>query len=119
MPKRIQRQRTKGWKMPGSAVYVGRPSIYGNPYIIDAECQHLSWFRNDIIKESSAIGGPTDPSHEWSEHFWRMSRSLYMLKGRDLACWCAFDQPCHADVLLELANAPPAPPLPSQPVTGE
>jgi hypothetical protein len=26
------------------------------------------------------------------------------LRGRDLACWCPLDQPCHADVLLELAN---------------
>ncbi len=28
------------------------------------------------------------------------------LRGHDLACWCPLDQPCHADVLLELANAP-------------
>lgn len=27
------------------------------------------------------------------------------LRGKDLACWCPLDQPCHADVLLELANA--------------
>ena len=27
------------------------------------------------------------------------------LRGRDLACWCPLDKPCHADVLLELANA--------------
>lgn len=26
------------------------------------------------------------------------------LAGRDLACWCPLDQPCHADVLLEIAN---------------
>jgi len=30
------------------------------------------------------------------------------LRGHDLACWCPLDQPCHADVLLELANAPEA-----------
>jgi hypothetical protein len=28
------------------------------------------------------------------------------LRGKDLACFCPLDQPCHADVLLELANAP-------------
>jgi hypothetical protein len=32
MPKRIQRKRTKGWKIPEGAVYVGRPTIYGNPF---------------------------------------------------------------------------------------
>ncbi len=26
------------------------------------------------------------------------------LAGRDLACWCPLDGPCHADVLLEVAN---------------
>ena len=26
------------------------------------------------------------------------------LKGRDLACWCSLDVPCHADVLLDIAN---------------
>lgn len=26
------------------------------------------------------------------------------LEGKDLACWCPLDQPCHGDVLLELAN---------------
>ncbi len=29
---------------------------------------------------------------------------LHALKGRDLACWCALDGPCHAEVLLVLAN---------------
>ncbi|EPX82062.1 hypothetical protein Salmuc_02429 [Salipiger mucosus DSM 16094] len=27
-----------------------------------------------------------------------------VLRGRDLACWCPLDRPCHADILLELAN---------------
>jgi hypothetical protein len=28
------------------------------------------------------------------------------LRGHDLCCWCSLDQPCHADVLLEIANIP-------------
>lgn len=31
------------------------------------------------------------------------------LRGKNLACWCKNGEPCHADVLLELANAPSAP----------
>jgi hypothetical protein len=31
---------------------------------------------------------------------------VHQLAGRDLVCWCALDKPCHADVLLELANTP-------------
>jgi len=40
----------------------------------------------------------------------RLNRDFYLgeLRGHDLACWCPLDQPCHADVLLELANAPVA-----------
>jgi hypothetical protein len=34
-PKRIQRQRAKGWRMPEGAIYVGRPSQWGNPFDLD------------------------------------------------------------------------------------
>ena len=41
--------------------------------------------------------------------FWQerqvLMASLPQLRGRDLACWCPLDQPCHADVLLQIANA--------------
>jgi hypothetical protein len=36
-PKRIQRSRAKGWKMPANAIYVGRPTIWGNPYVVGSE----------------------------------------------------------------------------------
>lgn len=36
-PQRIQRKRTKGWRMPEGAVYVGRPTVYGNPFPIEGE----------------------------------------------------------------------------------
>ena len=36
-----------------------------------------------------------------------LSEPLAALRGKDLACWCPLDQPCHADVLLELANQEP------------
>ena len=87
MPVRIQRKRTKGWRMPEGAVYVGRPSKWGNPYkigtvfICDAEAATMAFAAN-----------------------LPMSLDLSPLRGKDLACFCRLDQPCHADVLLELAN---------------
>ena len=36
-PKRIQRQRTAGWRMPANAVYVGRPTKWGNPWRVVGE----------------------------------------------------------------------------------
>jgi hypothetical protein len=91
-PKRIQRKRTKGWRMPEGAVYVGRPSFYGNPFVVGkdgdvAECLR----RYRIYVMTGIIFEP----EQYAE-----------LRGKDLACWCALDVPCHADVLLEIANAP-------------
>lgn len=106
MPKRIQRKRTKGWRMPEGAVYVGRPSRWGNPFVVgkdgDADrCVHkyVNWllpYRH--FGETATM-----------EHFCisqaNLERIQRELKGKDLACFCPLDQPCHANVLLELANA--------------
>jgi hypothetical protein len=100
MPERIQRQRTKGWRMPEGAVYVGRPSLWGNRWMVTAGAP---------LREAA----PVLVEAYW-EAIWRSLRVegvgalrswLAPLRGHDLACWCPLDQPCHADVLLELANA--------------
>ena len=56
MPLRIQRKRTKGWKMPGGAVYAGRPTKWGNPFVIapgetreEAIADYGDWIRRGII----------------------------------------------------------------------
>jgi len=90
-PKRIQRKRTKGFRMPPGAVYVGRPTRWGNPYkpgargLSVAEC--LERYRAEI--EALTLSGELNPS---------------ALRGKDLACWCKPGEPCHADILLEIAN---------------
>jgi hypothetical protein len=107
MPERIQRKRTAGWKMPPNTVYVGRPTDYGNRYVIGREIEHIDC---KIVAPSDAKIA-TMLYREWIEwqfsHFpsWRgiIRRDL---GGKNLACWCAPGQPCHADVLLELANEP-------------
>jgi hypothetical protein len=99
-PKRIQRQRTKGWRMPPNAVYVGRPSPWGNPYsigedwIIDPDQPPMT--REDTVELFRTHVAMTTSRHP---------DFLAPLVGRDLACWCDLSVPCHADVLLELANA--------------
>lgn len=88
-PIRIQRKRSKGWKMPPNTVYVGRPSIFGNPLPKPFEqAMFEMWLCSGCDKANRALDGLKD------------------LRGKNLACWCALDQPCHADVLLEIANAP-------------
>lgn len=92
-PKRIQRQRTKGWRMPEGAVYVGRPSRWGNPWAAS------------VFGNQRAV----DRFRAWLDGMARMHPTQYAtlldpLRGHDLACWCPLDQPCHGDTLLELAN---------------
>jgi hypothetical protein len=108
MPKRIQRKRTKGWRMPPNTVYVGRPSRWGNPFGARcavhgndaAACDHLILVPNAEI----AALRYRQWAHNWRSRTGLRSR-LHELRGKNLACWCRLDQPCHADVLLELANA--------------
>jgi hypothetical protein len=94
-PVRIQRRRAKGWRMPPGAVYVGRPTIWGNPF-----------------RQSDGVGLVIDPQlavdlyRARLEDFGQaqLDRLLAPLEGYDLCCWCRLNQPCHADVLLEWAN---------------
>lgn len=101
-PKRIQRKRTKGWQMPDGAVYVGRPSKWGNPFVVGKsvtiQLGDPPWVELPIETLAMAVNLYRN---------WRQLEpppDLHLLRGRDLACWCPLDQPCHADVLLELAN---------------
>lgn len=98
MPQRIQRKRTRGFKAPEDAVYVGRPTKWGNPFFVpDARSKNLPQLREEAVRkyeqalrENLLDVTPDDARRE--------------LRGKDLMCWCPLDQACHADVLLEVAN---------------
>jgi hypothetical protein len=84
--------------MPEGAVYVGRPTVWSNPYVVG--------------ERDARRGIPFDAATA-VERFAERTNSLIQigafdvssLRGKTLACWCPLDQPCHADILLELANA--------------
>lgn len=109
-PHRVQRKRTKGWRMPENTVYVGSPTDFANPFIgrtnADAVRVYREWLANGGI---TVAVGPSEaivamrhvPGWDIPEEIIRRSAGL---RGKNLACWCPLDQPCHADVLLELAN---------------
>lgn len=106
--KRLQRKRTKGAHLPPGAVYVGRPSIFGNPFSVQAIRQEKLGISQ---KEATALaqayffswlcGHMPDYEPERRE---KLLQKLPTLKGKDLACWCPKLSACHADVLLVLAN---------------
>jgi hypothetical protein len=122
-PVRIQRKRTKGWRKPEGAVYVGRPTRFSNPFALApaasqrggpldtwaVEYKGRTLGRWDDIADARAEAA--DRYARWIREPKRAStRALFriLLHGRDLMCWCPLDEPCHADVLLELANRKPA-----------
>lgn len=118
MAKRIQRKRTKGWKMPPNTVYVGRPTLHGNPFQVGMYAKvHSGGFAYLVCweKKHAAPGFKymataqdcVDMFREYMDGSPGKKKAAAMLRGKDLACWCEVGDPCHADVLLEIANAEP------------
>jgi hypothetical protein len=135
-PQRIQRKRTAGWRMPEGATYVGRPTVFGNPfraykceccgywdvkddndvtYLVDHTYVQQQHVRSDPATWTSRSEANREAVRLYNDEltYWfggRMKNdvpfreAVESLRGRDLACWCPPGQPCHADVLLSLAN---------------
>jgi hypothetical protein len=117
MPERIQLRRSKGWRKPEGAVVVARPSKWGNPYRVQpvdragfypfgwrvqpepsvAAHRHVYGHERDARERAVALFRRDAERPSWTER-------IAELRGKDLACWCPLDQPCHADVLLAIAN---------------
>lgn len=106
MPQRIQRRRTPGWRMPDGAVYVGRPTKWGNPrkvgHMVTVTSAGVTTRRGMTAAEVADFFR-VDLRNNLLERI-TTADVVRELAGRDLACWCPLDQPCHADVLLEIAN---------------
>lgn len=103
MPKRIQLKRTKGWRMPPNTVKVTRPGCFGNPFKgPKAASLYRRWMTGKLSRAQwEALEHA--PLWHWFDRD-NVKLEMTRLRGKDLACWCALDEPCHADVLLELAN---------------
>lgn len=153
-PQRIQRKRTAGWRMPEGAIYVGRPTKWGNPFqfghrqyglvaepgidgrewdyegrISAAGMRHdyhlpggrvisctvrlgtraemVELYRLTLAGEPTARMRMSYPSASGEPgRFLKVTPADVRaeLAGKDLACFCPLDMPCHASVLLDLAN---------------
>ena len=91
----MQLRRAKGWRKPEGVIVVARPTRWGNPFTAaDAGSRAAS-----VVAFRTRLLGPPEYRHYPSDEEIRAE-----LAGRDLACWCRLDEPCHADVLLEIAN---------------
>jgi hypothetical protein len=113
-PARVQLSRAKGWRMPENTVKVDRTTKWGNPYeawrdeaegwlVTRTSCH---WPATD---KAAALALAVKLHAEWlraelAKEIYQPAVMLGELRGKNLACWCKPGQPCHADVLLELAN---------------
>lgn len=88
--------------MPENTVSVARPTKWGNPYKIGAAYHRGPAFsgRDDTVRDAADA---VQLFRTWIFNL-RSARDVFELRGKNLACWCPLDEPCHADVLLELAN---------------
>lgn len=100
-PRRVQRSRAKGFKMPENTVYVGRPTIWGNPYKVGDKDPYFAGAMPDL---ATVVTQYRRAVLDYRVAGVDLAEIKTFLRGKNLACWCALDQPCHADVLLELAN---------------
>lgn len=119
---RIQLRRTKGWRKPDGVVVVSRPTRWGNPWRVvhrngvwgvlgRGEWMTSAgepWTRHDaqmfaVERFSDLHRSVFDGPNKWGRSIYTRDAQI-ILGGKDLACWCSLGQPCHADVLLEIAN---------------
>ncbi|MGA6223504.1 DUF4326 domain-containing protein [Streptomyces umbrinus] len=136
-PRRIQRRRTKGWRAPADATYVGRGSKWGNPFaVVRTDHPDRPWRLVDVNDRSRSLREDPQYFTEADKVYGLgMAKRLFelhtgvlgiyeydadaladlrrALAGRDLMCWCLLPVPgqpdhCHGAVLLELANPQPA-----------
>jgi len=95
MPKRIQRKNLFDypWKSNPNAVYVGRPSKWGNRFKVG---EVTAWGEVLTLERSLEL------YKRWLLGKLNLNRTfLDPLKGKDLVCFCPLDQKCHADILLQ------------------
>lgn len=104
-PRRVQLRRTKGWRKPEGAVIVSRPSGWGNPFRVGDVYRFHDPDRGIVL---GVVANPEAAVLRFRQFLARhpdlVAKVREELHGHDLACWCPLDQPCHGDVLLEIAN---------------
>lgn len=122
MPQRIQLSRRKGWRKPAGVIVCARPTRWGNPYVplkvngFWCVARHIGRGKPPYVlhghEHDTCSAALSDCIRLYRVMIERaaddegetLSEYLAELRGHDLACWCSLDEPCHADVLLELAN---------------
>jgi Domain of unknown function (DUF4326) len=98
-PRRLQRHA----KLPAGAVYVGPGSKWANP-IRRLDVESLVSSEADIAEACERGGWKAGAVQLYRDYLLEENLDPSELLGKDLVCTCKLSDPCHADVLIELAN---------------
>lgn len=113
-PKRVQISRSKGWRLPPNTVRVDGSTKWSNPFVagekgVKSRAQSVDHFQCMLGGLTCISAGPSVDEQRKSRAY--ILRHVAKLKGKDLACSCPAWAPCHADLLLALANGHEIKPL--------
>ena len=114
-PVRLRLSRAKGFNLQAHslainglpAVNVARPSHWGNPWRVGGTFLFVGPSGRVCARKTPMTA--LEAVEKFRSRECRPDRSgliIHQLRGKNLACWCGLDAPCHADVLLEIANRP-------------
>ena len=115
--RRIQLSRKRGWTMPPNTVKADRSTGFGNPYrvslaksrdgkpldkpwVVESNAHAIMWMF--ATKDEATAAAVRLFTETMTDHM--KDKVRLALKGKNIACWCSTGSPCHADVLLEIAN---------------
>lgn len=130
-PTRVQLRRTKGWRMPDNTIKCDRTTRWGNHYRVvqrgdvwvvnsspdldpgydvgyyESDEHDYQWIVPTYPTKKAAILAAVENHRRAVERASGYVKGVIRaeLAGKNLACWCPLDAPCHADVLLEIANS--------------
>lgn len=109
-PLRIQRRRAKGWRLPPNTVCVDRSTKWGNPFVVgrDGTRKRCVELFEALCHGLICYSKPANPKAQRA-YLERAVKNIGELRGKNLACWCPLNAPCHADVLMRAANRTPLP----------
>lgn len=106
-PERVQLSRKKGWKLPPNTTSVARPGRWGNPFSVVPDAPPGT----PVGTRYTAMPSVADAVAAFRRRLTEdpagrqlAQEAQVALRGRNLACWCPLDGPCHAEVLLDIAN---------------
>ena len=106
-PIRVQLKREKGWRLPEGVHIADRRTVFGNPFKVWRA--RGAWFVEDVIEGEI---GPYWTEEEalavslalYREYLHDHPEIVELARGKSLACWCRIGRPCHADILIDIAN---------------